>query len=445
MSDENRKLGPRTLELHAGQEEADPTTGARAVPIYQTTSYVFQDTEQAANRFALKEFGQIYSRLTNPTNDVFEARIAAIEGGAAALSFSSGAAAITTSLLNLSRAGDEFVSADNLYGGTYSLFNNTLPKLGRKVNFVDSQDLNAFQEAITSNTKALYAESLGNPKLDVPDFEELAKIAHDNEIPLIVDNTSVVSLVKPIEYGVDIVVDSATKFIGGHGNSIGGVIVDSGNFDWTNGKFPELTEGDPAYNGLVYTEAFGNLAYIIKARGTYLRDVGSSLSPFNAFLLLQGSETLSLRLKQHSENALEVARYLKNHSAVSWVTYPGLEDDPAHPLAKKYLKGGFGALIGFGIKGGIEEGKKFVNNVNLLSHLANIGDSKSLVIHPASTTHSQLSEEEQKSTGVTPDFIRLSIGIENVEDIIADIDQALKKSVSKENFIDKVKDKLHGQ
>jgi O-acetylhomoserine (thiol)-lyase len=445
MSDENTKLGPRTLELHAGQEEPDPTTGARAVPIYQTTSYVFKDTEEAANRFALKEFGQIYTRLTNPTNDVFEARIAAIEGGAAALAFSSGAAAITTSLLNLSRVGDEFVSADNLYGGTYSLFNNTLPKLGRKVNFVNSQDLDAFKEAITPNTKALYAESLGNPKLDIPDFEELAKIAHDNGIPFIVDNTSAVSLVKPIEYGADIIVDSATKFIGGHGNSIGGVIVDAGNFDWTNGKFPELTDADPAYNGLVYTEAFGNLAYIIKARGTYLRDVGPSLSPFNAFLLLQGSETLTIRLKQHSENALEVARFLKNHPAVSWVNYPGLPEDPAHDLAKKYLKGGFGALIGFGISGGLEEGKKFINSVNLLSHLANIGDSKSLVIHPASTTHSQLSEEEQKATGVTPDFVRLSIGIENVEDIIADIDQALKKAVSKENFIDKVKDAIHSK
>ncbi|KZX15943.1 methionine gamma-lyase [Methanobrevibacter cuticularis] len=431
MTQDTKKYGDRTLELHAGQEEADPTTGARAVPIYQTTSYVFKDTDYAASLFALKEFGQLYTRLTNPTNDVFEQRIAAIEGGAAALSFSSGAAAITTALLNLSRVGDEFVSGDNLYGGTYSLFNNTFPNFGRKINFVDSQDLDAYQEAITSKTKALYAESLGNPKLDVPDFEELAKIAHDHDIPLIVDNTSAVGLVKPIEYGADIVVDSATKFIGGHGTSIGGVIVDAGNFDWANGKFPEFTDPDPAYNGLVYTESFGNLAYILKARGNFLRDVGPTLSPFNAFLLLQGAETLSLRVKQHSENALEVAKFLKNHELVSWVTYPGLEEDPSHKLAKKYLKGGFGALVGFGIKGGIEEGKKFIENVELLSHLANIGDSKSLVIHPASTTHSQLTEEQQATTGVTPDFVRLSVGIENVEDIIADIDQALKKAVIK--------------
>ncbi|MDR2829512.1 MAG: O-acetylhomoserine aminocarboxypropyltransferase/cysteine synthase [Methanobrevibacter sp.] len=430
MSEEKKKLGKRTLELHAGQEEPDPATGARSVPIYQTTSYVFKDTDRAANLFALKEFGQIYARLTNPTNDVFEARVAAIEGGIAGLSFSSGAAAITTSLLNLSSPGDEFISGDNLYGGTYSLFNNTFPTLGRKVNFVDSQDLNEFQEGITSKTKALYAESLGNPKLDVPDFEELAKIAHDHDIPFIVDNTAAVSLVRPIEYGADIIVDSATKFIGGHGTTLGGVIVDSGDFDWTNGKFPELTRPDPAYNGLIYTEAFGNLAYIIKARGSFLRDVGPTLSPFSSFLLLQGSETLSLRMKQHSENALEVAKFLKDHPSVSWVNYPGLEDDPAYPLAKKYLKGGYGALIGFGIKGGIEEGKKFINNVELLSHLANIGDSKSLVIHPASTTHSQLTVEEQADTGVTPDFVRLSIGVENVEDIIADIEQALNKATN---------------
>ncbi|KZX12000.1 O-acetylhomoserine aminocarboxypropyltransferase/cysteine synthase family protein [Methanobrevibacter curvatus] len=425
----NENYGDRTKELHAGQEEPDPTTGSRAVPIYQTTSYVFKDTEHAASLFALQEFGQLYTRLTNPTNDVFEARVAAIEGGVAGLSFASGAAAITTSILNLTQVGDNIVSGDNLYGGTYSLFNNTFPNLGRSVKFVDSQDLSAYADAIDENTKALYAESLGNPKLDVPDFAELAKIAHENGIPLIVDNTSAVGLVKPIEHGADIVVDSATKFIGGHGNSIGGVIVTGDKFDWANGKFPVFTTPDPAYNGLVYTEAFGALAYIIRARGNFLRDVGPSLSPFNAFLLLQGAETLSLRIKQHSENALEVAKFLKNHDLVSWVNYPGLEDDPSHDGAKKYLKGGFGALVGFGIKGGIEEGKKFINSVELLSHLANIGDSKSLVIHPASTTHSQLSPEEQKTTGVTPDFVRLSVGIENVEDIIADIDQALKKAV----------------
>ncbi len=430
-NDTNKKYGNRTRELHAGQEEPDPVTGARAVPIYQTTSYVFNDTEHAANLFALQEFGQIYTRLTNPTNDVFEQRVAAIEGGIAGLSFSSGAAAITTSILNLSSVGENIVSGDNLYGGTYSLFNNTFPNFGRKVNFVDSQDLEAYENAIDSNTKALYAESLGNPKLDIPDFEELAKIAHENDIPLIVDNTSAVGLVKPLEHGADIVVDSATKFLGGHGTTLGGVIVTGGEFDWANGKFPEFSTPDPAYNGLVYTEAFGELAYIIKARGNFLRDVGPTLSPFNAFLLLQGTETLSLRIKQHSENALEVANFLKNHDAVSWVTYPGLEDDPSHKNAKKYLKGGYGALVGFGIKGGIEEGKKFINSVELLSHLANIGDSKSLVIHPASTTHSQLTPEEQLATGVTPDSIRLSVGVENVEDIIADIDQALNKAVNK--------------
>jgi O-acetylhomoserine (thiol)-lyase len=430
LSEENRKLGRRTLELHAGQEEPDPVTGARAVPIYQTTSYVFKDTDEAANLFALKEFGQIYTRLTNPTNDIFEKRIAAIEGGIAGLSFSSGAAAITTSLLNLSSPGDEFVAGDNLYGGTYSLFNNTFPSLGRKVNFVDSQDLDEFQEAITSKTKAIYAESLGNPKLDVPDFEELTKIAHDHDIPFIVDNTSAVSLLRPIEHGADIVVDSATKFIGGHGTTLGGAIVDSGNFDWGNGKFPEFTDPDPAYNGLIYTETFGNLAYIIKARGSFLRDVGPTLSPFNSFLLLQGTETLSIRMKQHSENALEVAKFLQDHPSVSWVNYPGLEDDPAHQLAKKYFKGGYGALVGFGIKGGVEEGKKFINSVELLSHLANIGDSKSLVIHPASTTHSQLTVEEQANTGVTPDFIRLSIGIEDIDDIIFDIERALNKATN---------------
>lgn len=430
-NDNNKKYGNRTRELHAGQEEPDPVTGARAVPIYQTTSYVFNDTEHAANLFALQEFGQIYTRLTNPTNDVFEQRVAAIEGGIAGLSFSSGAAAITTSILNLSSVGENIVSGDNLYGGTYSLFNNTFPNFGREVKFVDSQDLEAYENAIDSNTKALYAESLGNPKLDIPDFEELAKIAHENDIPLIVDNTSAVGLVKPLEHGADIVVDSATKFLGGHGTTLGGVIVTGGEFDWANGKFPEFTTPDPAYNGLVYTEAFGELAYIIKARGNFLRDVGPTLSPFNAFLLLQGTETLSLRIKQHSENALEVANFLKNHDAVSWVTYPGLEDDPSHKNAKKYLKGGYGALVGFGIKGGIEEGKKFINSVELLSHLANIGDSKSLVIHPASTTHSQLTPEEQLATGVTPDSIRLSVGVENVEDIIADIDQALNKAVNK--------------
>jgi O-acetylhomoserine (thiol)-lyase len=430
MTQDEKKYGDRTLELHAGQEEADKATGSRAVPIYQTTSYVFEDTDDAADLFGLRKFGNIYTRITNPTSDVFEQRVAAVEGGVAALAQSSGQAAITASLINLSLAGDEIVSADNLYGGTYSLFKHTFPKLGRTVKFVNSQDLDGFEKAITPKTKAIYAESLGNPKLDVPDFKELSKIAHDNGIPVVIDNTSAVGLVKPIEHGVDIVVDSATKFIGGHGTSIGGVIVDSGNFDWTSGKFPEFTTPDPSYHGIVYSEAFGNLAYILKARVSFLRDVGTVISPFNSFLLLQGLETLSLRVKQHSENAIQVAEFLKSHPSVSWVNYPGLKDDPSHEGAKKYLKGGYGALIGFGIKGSIEEGKKFIESVNLLSHLANIGDSKSLVIHPASTTHSQLTEEEQATTGVTPDFVRLSIGIENVEDIIADIDQALKKATN---------------
>lgn len=419
------------MGLHIGQEEPDPATGARAVPIYQTSSYVFNDTEHAANLFALKEFGNIYTRIMNPTNDVFEKRIAAIEGGNAALAVGSGQAATTFSLLNLSLPGDEIVSANNLYGGTYQLFNYTFPELGRKVNFVESTDLKAFEDAITDKTKAIFAESIGNPKLDVPDYEGIAEIAHENGIPFIVDNTTGIGLVKPLEQGADITVLSATKFIGGHGTSIGGVIVDAGRFDWSNGKFPQYTEPDPSYHGLVYWDVFGdfpglgNIAYIIRARVRLLRDVGAALSPFNGFLFLQGLETLDLRVKQHSKNAFEVAKFLKEHPAVNWVNYPGFEDDPSHKIASKYLKDGYGALIGFGIKGGLEAGKQFIENVKLLSHLANIGDSKSLVIHPASTTHQQLTLEEQETTGVTQDFIRLSIGIENVEDIIADIDQAL--------------------
>lgn len=431
MTEEKKKFGLSTLGLHIGQEEPDPATGARAVPIYQTSSYVFNDTEHAANLFALKEFGNIYTRIMNPTNDVFEKRIAAIEGGNAALAVGSGQAATTFSLLNLSLPGDEIVSANNLYGGTYQLFNYTFPELGRKVNFVESTDLNAFEDAITDKTKAIFAESIGNPKLDVPDYEGIAEIAHENRIPFVVDNTTGVGLVKPLEHGADITVLSATKFIGGHGTSIGGVIVDAGRFDWGNGKFPQYTEPDPSYHGLVYWDVFGdfpglgNIAYIIRARVRLLRDIGAALSPFNGFLFLQGLETLDLRVKQHSKNAFEVAKFLKEHPAVNWVNYPGFEDDPSHKIASKYLKDGYGALIGFGIKGGLEAGKQFIENVKLLSHLANIGDSKSLVIHPASTTHQQLTLEEQETTGVTQDFIRLSIGIENVEDIIADIDQAL--------------------
>jgi O-acetylhomoserine (thiol)-lyase len=422
-----------TLALHAGQVP-DPTTGARAVPLYQTTSFVFKDSEHAANLFALKEFGNIYTRIMNPTTDVFEQRIAAIEGGTGALGVSSGMAATTLALLNITQVGDEIVSANNLYGGTYQLFHYTLPKLGRTVVFVDSQKPEAFRKAITPKTRAIYAETIGNPKLDVPDFEVLAKIAHEAGVPLMVDNTIAVGLVRPIEHGADIIVNSATKYIGGHGTSIGGVIVDSGKFKWDNGKFPEFTEPDPSYHGLKFWDAFGNLpgmgnvAFILKARVQLLRDLGACLSPFNAFMFLQGLETLPLRQRQHSENALAVAQYLKKHPLVSWVTYPGLSDNPNHKLAAKYLKKGFGGILGFGIKGGLEAGKKFINSVQLFSHLANIGDSKSLVIHPASTTHQQLTADEQAATGVTQDYVRLSIGIEDVEDIKADIGQALKAS-----------------
>ncbi len=425
-----------TLALHAGQESPDPATGARAVPIYQTTSYVFKDTDHAANLFGLREFGNIYTRIMNPTTDVLERRVAAIEGGTGALAVASGQAAETFAILNITRVGDEIVSADNLYGGTYQLFHYTLPKLGRTVKFVDSTKPEAFKRAITEKTRAVYAETIGNPKLDVPDFEAIAEIAHGAGIPLIVDNTVGVGLVKPIDYGADILATSATKFIGGHGTSIGGVIVDAGRFNWGNGKFPEFTEPDPSYHGLKFWDAFGNLpglgnvAFILKARVQLLRDIGAALSPFNAFLFLQGLETLPLRQKQHSENALAVAKYLKRHPSVSWVNYPGLEDHPSHALAKKYLGSHYGALVGFGIKGGLEAGKKFINSVKLLSHLANIGDAKSLVIHPASTTHSQLTEAEQAVTGVTPDFIRLSIGLENAEDVKKDIDQALKKATA---------------
>jgi len=434
MSDK-KPLGLETIALHGGQVP-DPTTGSRAVPIYQTTSYVFKDTDHAANLFALKEFGNIYTRLMNPTSDVFEQRVAQIEGGSGALAVASGQAAETLALLNITQVGDEIVSADNLYGGTYQLFHYTFPKLGRTVKFVESTKPEEFKKAITPKTRAIYAETIGNPKLDVPDFEALAKIAHDAGIPFVVDNTVGVGLVRPIDYGADILIISATKFIGGHGTSIGGVIVDSGKFNWGNGKFPEFTKPDPSYHGLKFWDVFGNfpglgnVAFIIKVRVQWLRDVGACLSPFNSFLFLQGLETLPLRQRKHSENALTIARFLKNHPAVTWVNYPGLEEHPSHKLAQKYLKGSFNAIIGFGIKGGLEAGRKFINSVKLLSHLANIGDAKSLVIHPASTTHQQLTAEEQKATGVTGDFIRLSIGLEDVEDIKEDISQALHHAVN---------------
>lgn len=417
-----------TLAVHAGQQ-VDPSTNARAVPIYQTTSYVFNDADHASNLFGLKEFGNIYTRIMNPTWDVFEQRIAALEGGVAALATASGQAAITYSILNIARAGDEIISANSLYGGTYNLFSQTFPKLGINVTFVDPRDPENFRKAITAKTRAIFAEIIGNPKLDVPDFEAITAIAHEAGIPVIVDNTLATPyLTRPFEYGVDIVIHSATKFIGGHGTSIGGVIVDSGKFDWTNGKFPDFTTPDPSYNGVVYSEAFRNLAYIIKARVQLLRDIGAALSPFNAFLFLQGLETLHLRVQRHSENALAVAHFLETHHAVTWVNYPGLPNHPSHATAKKYLKNGYGAILAFGIKGGKEAGRKLINSLKLFSLLANVGDAKSLVIHPASTTHSQLSPEEQLSTGVTEDLVRLSVGIEGVEDLIADLDQGLNLS-----------------
>ncbi len=419
-----------TIAVHGGQV-VDPTTGSRAVPIYQTTSYVFKDSDHAANLFALREFGNIYTRIMNPTTDVFEQRVAALEGGTGALAVASGQAAEALALLAITRVGDEIVAANNLYGGTYQLFHYTFPKLGRTVRFVESTNPEAFKESISDKTRAVYAETIGNPKLDVPDFEAIAQISHDAGIPLVVDNTVGVGLVRPIDYGADILTISATKFIGGHGTSIGGIIVDSGNFKWNNGKFPEFTEPDPSYHGLRFWDVFGdlpglgNVAFILKTRVLWLRDLGPALSPFNSFLFLQGLETLTLRQERHSANALQVARFLETHSAVSWVVYPGLEDNPNHPVARKYLNNRFGALVGFGIKGGLEAGKKFINAVKLLSHLANIGDAKSLVIHPASTTHQQLTREEQEETGVTKDYIRLSIGLEHIDDILKDIDQAL--------------------
>lgn len=426
---QERSFQPETLAVHGGQE-LDPATFARAVPIYQTTSYGFRDTDHAANLFGLKEFGNIYTRLMNPTTDVFEKRIAALEGGAAALATASGQAAISYSIFNIAGAGDEIVSATSLYGGTYNLFSTTLPKLGITVKFVDPADPENFRRAITDKTKALYAETIGNPKGDVLDVEAVARIAHEHGIPLIVDNTFPSPyLLRPIDFGADIVVHSATKFIGGHGTTIAGVIVDSGKFDWkASGKFPGLTEPDPSYHGLVYTDAVGPIAYIIKARVQLLRDLGAALSPFSSFLLLQGLETIHLRLERHSQNALKVAQYLEAHELVEWVNYPGLESHASYHLAKKYLPKGQGAILTFGIKGGAEAGKKLINAVKLFSHLANVGDSKSLIIHPASTTHLQLSEEEQAATGVTPGLVRLSVGTESIDDILYDLEQAIQAS-----------------
>lgn len=426
---EDRKLSFETLAIHAGQE-IDPTTFSRAVPLYQTTSYGFRDAEHAANLFSLKEFGNIYTRLMNPTSDVFEQRLAALEGGAGALATASGAAAISLSILNIAGAGDEIVSAASLYGGTYNLFSTTLPKLGIKVHFVDSDNPENFRDAITEKTKALYAETIGNPQGNVLDIEAVAAIAHEHGIPLIVDNTFPSPyLLRPIEHGADIVVHSATKFIGGHGTSIGGIIVDGGKFDWkASGKFPGLTEPDPSYHGVVYTEAVGPIAFIIKARVQLLRDLGAAISPFNSWLLLQGLETLHLRMERHSQNALEVAQFLEAHPDVEWVSYAGLPSHPSYELAQKYLPKGRGAILTFGIKGGSVAGRKLIENVKLFSHLANVGDSKSLIIHPASTTHQQLSDEEQITAGVTPELLRISIGTESINDIIYDLEQAIAAS-----------------
>jgi O-acetylhomoserine (thiol)-lyase len=416
-----------TQAVHAGQSP-DPATGARAVPIYQTTSYLFQDADHAGRLFALKEFGNIYTRIMNPTTDVFEKRVAALEGGAAGLATASGQAAETLAIITLAGAGDEIVSTTSLYGGTYNLFHYTLPKLGIVVRFVDADDFDGLRAAINDKTRAVYTETLGNPKLDVVDIEKLAAIAHEHKLPLIIDNTCASpALVRPIEWGADIVVNSATKYLGGHGTTIGGVIVDAGKFDWAaSGRFSEFTEPDPSYHGLRYTEAFGPLAFILKARVQGLRDTGAALSPFNSFLLLQGIETLHLRMERHSANALAVARHLEQHPGVEWVNYPGLESSTYAARAKKYLPNGASGLVTFGIKGGFDAGKKLINTLELFSLLANIGDAKSLVIHPASTTHQQLSVEEQAATGVTPELVRLSVGIEDIRDIIADLDQAIE-------------------
>ena len=424
---EEKKHQLATLAVHAGQSP-DPATGARAVPIYQTTSYLFQDADHAGRLFALKEFGNIYTRIMNPTTDVFEKRVAALEGGAAALAAASGQAAETLTITTLAAAGDEIVSTTSLYGGTYNLFHYTLPRLGITVRFVDADDFDGIRAAINVKTRAVYTETLGNPKLDIADIEKLAAIAHENGVPLVIDNTCASpALTRPIEWGADIVVNSATKFLGGHGTTIGGVIVDAGKFDWAaSGRFKEFTEPDPSYHGLSYTEAFGPLAFILKARIQGLRDTGAALSPHSAFLLLQGIETLHLRMERHSQNALVVAKHLEQHPGVEWVNYPGLESSSYFTRAKKYMPDGQAALITFGIKGGYEAGKKLIDSLELFSLVANIGDAKSLVIHPASTTHQQLSVEEQAATGVTPEMVRLSIGIEDVRDILADLDQAIE-------------------
>jgi O-acetylhomoserine (thiol)-lyase len=426
MTDQNGK-GFDTLALHAGHTP-DAETGARAVPIWQTTSYVFKDTAHAARLFALEEFGNIYTRIMNPTTDVLEQRVAALEGGVAGLAFASGMGAISAALLTLCSSGDEIVSTTRLYGGTVTLFTNTLSRMGIQTVWVDSDEPEAFAEAITERTKVVYLETIGNPKLTIPNLAGIAEVAHAHGIPVMVDNTTPSpSLCRPIEHGCDIVVHSMTKYLGGHGNSIGGIIVDSGRFPWDSGRFAEFIDPDPSYHGLKFYETFGELTFAVRTRVRLLRDLGACLSPFNAFLILQGVETLSLRMDRHSENALAVAQFLEKHPKVDWVLYPGLSSHPSHTRAKHYLPQGASGLVGFGVRGGIQAGRSFIESLELFSHLANIGDARSLAIHPASTTHQQLSEEEQRAAGVTPDFIRLSIGIETLDDILSDLNQALQR------------------
>src|SRR5438045_1541392 len=426
----NRTYGFETLSLHAGQETADSATNARAVPIYQTTSYVFDSPEHAADLFGLRQFGNIYTRIMNPTQDAFERRIAALEGGVGALATASGQSAETLAILNIAQAGDEIISSASLYGGTYNLFHYTLPKLGITVRFVASLNPENFRAAFNDRTKAVFAETVGNPRLDTLDIRATADIVHEYGVPLIIDNTLPTPyLVQPLKHGADVVIHSATKFIGGHGTSIGGVIVDSGKFDWTNGRFPSFTEPDPSYHGLRYAEALGPLAYIIKARVQLLRDIGAATTPFNSWLFLQGLETLPVRMERHSQNALRIAEFLEGHPAVGWVSYPGLKSHPQHEIAAKYHTHGYAAIVGFGIKGGLEAGKQLIRHIELFSHLANVGDARSLIIHPASTTHSQLTPQEQEETGTTPDFVRLSVGLETGDDLLDDTDQALKAAV----------------
>ncbi len=427
------KLQNETISLHAGQV-ADPTTGSRAVPIYQTTSYVFNSAEHAANLFGLKEFGNIYTRLMNPTTDVLEKRLAALEGGTGALATASGMSAIFLAITNIAKNGDHIIASASLYGGTETLFRYTLPDFGIEVTFIKDLTEENIKNAIKDNTKAIYAETIGNPKGDVPEFDVVTKIAHDNNIPVIVDNTFAPTLCRPIDHGVDIVVYSCTKWLGGHGTSIGGMIVDSGKFDWSTGRFPGFTTPDPSYHGLVYWDALGdvpgmgNVAYILKARVGGMRNIGPCISPTNSFNILQGVETLPLRMKAHCDNALALAKALKNNPLVKWVSFLGLEDHPFHSVGKKYLKNGFGAVLGFGIKGGAEAAEKFIDSVELASHLANVGDAKTLVINPWSTTHQQLTDDAKNAVGISPEFIRVSVGIENIKDIIADFEQAIEKS-----------------